>query len=134
LYYGDGVTKNYDEAFKWFRFAAESGNSTAQAFLGAMYANGKGVPKDQVAAIEWFMLAAQQGDLDGQFNLGLLFSEGDDEIRNLESAYVWWFIAASNGDGMAQKKRRILEQKMTSEQVAHARILTREKLLELYDW
>jgi TPR repeat protein len=133
-YYGEGGTKNYDEALKWFRFAAEGGNSTAQVFLGAMYANGQGVPKDQVAAIEWLMLAAQQGDLDGQFNLGKLFSEGDVEIRNLESAYVWWFIAASNGDGIAQKKLRILEKKMTAEQVANARILTREKLLELHDW
>jgi uncharacterized protein len=133
-YFGEGVTKNYDEALKWFRFAAESGNSTAQVFLGAMYANGQGVQKDQVAAMEWLILAAQQGDLDGQFNLGKLYSEGDDEIRNLESAYVWWFIAASNGDGIAQKRLRVLQQEMTAEQVANARIQTREKLLELHDW
>ena len=40
---------------------AESGDATAQAKLGQMYAEGKGMPQDYVEAMKWFRLAADQG-------------------------------------------------------------------------
>ena len=39
--------KDYKEAIKWFRLAAEQGHSSAQINLGSIYENGEGgVPQD----------------------------------------------------------------------------------------
>ena len=55
---GQGVTQNYAEAVKWFRFAADQGDASAQYALGLMYGNGRGVPHDYVSAYMWFNLSA----------------------------------------------------------------------------
>ena len=44
-YTGDGIPQNYDEAAKWYRFAAKKGNPIAQNNLGMMYSIGVGVRK-----------------------------------------------------------------------------------------
>ena len=50
---GQGVTKNYAEAAKWFRKAAEQNFAKAQSHLGLSYAEGEGVPKDYVEGYRW---------------------------------------------------------------------------------
>src|SRR5258708_32324707 len=55
---GQGVQQNYVEALKWYRLAAETGNSHAQDNLGLMYANGHGVQQDYVSAYMWLDVAA----------------------------------------------------------------------------
>ena len=57
---GQGVPKNYAEAFKWFHLAALQGNTQAQFYLGAMYANDLGVQKNYAEALKWVRLAALQ--------------------------------------------------------------------------
>jgi TPR repeat protein len=58
---GQGVPKDYAQAAKWYRKAAEQGNALAQYNLGVMYYNGYGVPKDHSEALEWYQKAAEQG-------------------------------------------------------------------------
>ena len=58
---GRGVTKDYTEAVKWYRMAAEAGIVEAQNNLGFMYSKGHGISKDIIAAYMWFSLAAAQG-------------------------------------------------------------------------
>jgi uncharacterized protein len=53
--------KDYVEAVRWFRKAAEQGDDKAQTALGFMYQAGEGVPKDYVEAYIWFNLAAADG-------------------------------------------------------------------------
>ena len=53
-----GVPKDYQEAAKWFKLAAEQGDASAQFNLGLMYDNG---PKDYVLAYKWYNLSAAQG-------------------------------------------------------------------------
>ena len=43
---GEGVPKNDAEAVRWYRMAAEQGDTQAQVNLGVMYSNGEGIPKD----------------------------------------------------------------------------------------
>lgn len=63
MYYaGKGTSRNYTEALKWFRYAAEQGHATAQYNLGAMYFEGKGTPKDLKEGRKWLELAADQGE------------------------------------------------------------------------
>ena len=63
---GLGVSKNYKEAVKWYRFAAEQGLTKAQYNLGLMYADGRGVSQDNQEAVKWYRLAADQGHARGR--------------------------------------------------------------------
>ena len=56
---GQGVTKDYQQAFKWNQLAAKQGNVNAQANLGLMYGHGKGVKQDYHQAVKWYRLAAE---------------------------------------------------------------------------
>ena len=57
---GDCVAKNYAEAVKWYRKAAEQGLADAQNNLGRCYFLGDGVPKDYVEGYKWLLLAVAQ--------------------------------------------------------------------------
>lgn len=54
------VSRDYIEAAKWCRRAAEQGNWSAQISLGGMFHFGEGVPQDYVEAYEWLNLGCAQ--------------------------------------------------------------------------
>lgn len=56
---GDGVTKNYDIAFKLFSDAAKGGCFFSDEYMGICYEAGLGVKQDIVKAIMWFEKAAK---------------------------------------------------------------------------
>jgi TPR repeat protein len=56
---GEGITRNYQKAFKWCQLAANQGNVNAQANLGLMYGHGKGLDQDYHQAAKWYRLAAE---------------------------------------------------------------------------
>ena len=62
---GYGVVKDYEQALRWYRKAAEQRDAWAQFNLGVMYDNGKGVPKDYKEALRWFRKACQTGKRNG---------------------------------------------------------------------
>ncbi len=55
---GQGVPRDYVEALKWYRMAAEQGDIWAQLAVGRFYENGDGVRQDDEEACFWFSLAA----------------------------------------------------------------------------
>jgi TonB family protein len=54
---GNEVPQDYREAEKWFRKAAEQGNTSAQCMLGSMYAAGLGVAENNIQAYMWLILS-----------------------------------------------------------------------------
>jgi uncharacterized protein len=58
---GQGVARDYQEAAKWFRKAADQGSMEAQYNLGVSYRDGQGVAQDFREALAWFRKAADQG-------------------------------------------------------------------------
>src|SRR6266481_4013983 len=50
---GEGVAKDYAEAAKWFRKAAEQNYAEAQYNLAVCYGKGAGVAKGPVEAAKW---------------------------------------------------------------------------------
>lgn len=66
---GRGVPRDYQEAVKWYRQAAELGHAAAQHYLGFHYFVGRGVAKDYVEAYKWLALAAGQGEEQANKNL-----------------------------------------------------------------
>jgi len=59
---GKGVLKDYKEAVKWYRKAADQGIAMAQNNLGWMYANGEGVLKSMTQAKYWIQKAYEGDD------------------------------------------------------------------------
>ena len=111
------------------RTCAEQGNVDAQSYLGFMYDFGFGrVPEDDVEAVRWYRLAAEQGDASAQFGLGSMYDRGLGVPEDYLLAYMWWNLAAAQGDEGAQGSKAILEQRMTSAQIAEAQRLSREWL------
>jgi len=64
-----GVTKDYLEAAKWLRKAADQGDASAQYNLGIAYARGDGVAKNEAEALKWFRMAAEQGEPNARYTL-----------------------------------------------------------------
>jgi Sel1 repeat len=94
-YIGQGVPRNYSQAFYWYSKAAEQGDPLAQSNLGVMYHNGQGVPQDDAKAVAWSHKAAEQGDADAQNNLGASYYHGQGLPQDYGQAYFWLALAAS---------------------------------------
>ena len=94
--------KNYTEAVKWYRKAAEQGNTQAQFNLGYSYEFGQGVTQDYDEAVKWYRKAAEQGHARGQCNLGYCYEKGEGVTKNITEAVKWYRKAAEQGHAIAQ--------------------------------
>ena len=94
--------KNYTEAVKWFRKAAEQGNAKAQHNLGYCYYDGQGVSQDYTEAVKWYRKAAEQGNAKAQNNLGLCYYDGQGVSQDYAEAVKWYRKAAEQGNAVAQ--------------------------------
>ena len=61
-FWGEGVEKNWKEAFHWSKKSADQGNIGAQRNLGRMYVEGKGTPKEIEKGLYWIKKAKEGGD------------------------------------------------------------------------
>ena len=61
---------------KWFKLAAEQGDSNAQYNIGRCYEYGNGVEQSYEEAAKWYQLAADSGDEDAQERLDTLRNNG----------------------------------------------------------
>jgi len=102
LYFGHGIKKNLNEAFKWYRKASEKKLARAQYNLGVCYANGNGVKADQKEAVKWYRMAAEQGFAKAQYNLGSCYYHGEGVKEDKTEAVKWYRKAAEQGDANAQ--------------------------------
>ena len=94
--------KNYAEAVKWYRKAAEQGHAEAQNNLGECYYYGNGVEKNYKEAAKWYRKAAEQGDAYAQCNLGYCYEYGRGVEKNYTEAVKWYRKAAEQGYAKAQ--------------------------------
>ena len=69
------------EPGRWYRLAADEGDTGAQFNLGLLYPRGEGVPQDHREAARWYRLAAEQGHGGAQNNLGVMYSPGEGVAR-----------------------------------------------------
>lgn len=102
--YDEGFNKP-QEAFPWFKKAAELGNAQAQVELAELYDAGDGVVKDTEKAIEWYEKAASQGHDEAQLALGLHYSEDLDDNK---TAIEYFQKAAGQGNATAQYRLGLL--------------------------
>ena len=95
---GEGVSRDYAKAVKWYRKAAEQGYADAQFKLGVMYHNGKGVPQDDAEAVKWYRKAAEQGNSYAQRNIGVMYHNGKGVKQDTTEAVKWYRKAAEQGN------------------------------------
>lgn len=111
-YFGRGVPKDYAEAAKWFRKAAESGHKFAQTSLGACYEKGgHGFSKDYAQAVKWYRRAADQGEAYAQNNLGACYGNGIGVPKDRVEAVKWYRKAADQGNVLAKTNLGLLNEK-----------------------
>ena len=99
---GEDTKKNYTEAVKWYKRAAEQGHVKAQHYLGRLYEDGNGVSKDLSEALRWYKKAADQGYDHAQWYLGLCYHEGKGVSEDLSEAVRWYKKSADQGYKLGQ--------------------------------
>jgi hypothetical protein len=103
-----GVARDYAEALRLYRLAAEQGHASAQFQLGFMFEDGQGVAQDSAEASRFYRLAAEQGLASAQFKLGnLCFGTG--VAQDSAEAIRWYRLAAEQGHAEAQRRLDALE-------------------------
>jgi TPR repeat protein len=95
---GDGVVQDNKEAVKWYRLAAEQGNSKAQVALGYVTDEGAGVAQKPRESVK----QAEQSDVNAQFNKGMSYYNGLRVAQNHLEAVKWLRLAADQGHSDAQ--------------------------------
>lgn len=96
---GYGVPEDESEGVKWYRIAAEQGNTCAQSTMGWCYRFGKGVPIDGSEVIKWYRMAAENGDMYAQSNLADFYYTGEYlPSRDHYEAIKWLRLSANQGD------------------------------------
>lgn len=99
---GEGVEKDFEQAFKWYSLSAEQGNAQGQNGLGNRYLNGEGVERDYGKALEMYRLSAAQGNADAQCKLGTMYAFGDGVVEDDYEAMRWYRMAAEQGSADGQ--------------------------------
>jgi TPR repeat protein len=100
---GEGVEKNLEQAFEFFRKAAEQGHLSAQRELGLCYLDGVGIEKNDVLAVEWIRKVAEKGFAPAQRTYGYCFYKGKGVERDLNKSIYWYRKAAEQEDAVAQR-------------------------------
>ena len=85
-----GVTKNGDEAIKWFQQAAANNHAGGMCCVGECYRDGVGVTKNGDEAIKWFQQAAANNDADAMCCLGTCYQYGIGTPQDLSAAIDWY--------------------------------------------
>jgi hypothetical protein len=102
MYYnGQGVSRDFNEAVKWFKLAADQGSALGQKNLGVMYDMGHGVPQDFKQAVKWYTLSATQGYVYAQYNLGFMYANGQGVAQDFNEALYWYRLAAAQNNALA---------------------------------
>lgn len=97
------LEKDYVQAIKCFRAAAEQGHAVAQYNLGTCYQEGKGVTQNYAEAVKWIRKAAENGHSSAQHNMGDSYYYGHGVSKDVAEAIKWYKKSAEQGHMSAQK-------------------------------
>ncbi len=95
-YFGRGVKRDNNKAYRYFLDAAKYKNEYAEAYLGLFYEKGIAVRKNYEIAYQWYYKAAVKGNAFAQYSLGVLYSEGNGVNKDYNKAFIWFQKSAEN--------------------------------------
>ena len=82
--------------------SANSGNSSAQNYLGEFYYDGERIEKDLKTAFMWYTLAANQGNIAAKYSQGWCYYMGEGVEKNLKKAYENFNWGSEKEDSVCQ--------------------------------
>jgi len=100
---GKAHPRDYEEAMKWLRLAADQGNVEAEDRVGLMYYLGEGVRQDYAEAVRWYKTAANKGNAHAQWQLVDMYQKGIGVPRDLEESKRWARAGATAGPWRASR-------------------------------
>jgi TPR repeat protein len=117
-----GITDK-QEAFKWFKQAAEHRYVDAEVELGRCYEDGDGVEQNYTLAANWYRKAAEQvpdlgGAGQGRNQLGLLYLQGLGVPKDYIQAYMWFSLAGTERNLAAVQVEMNAAQILQAQQMA----------------
>lgn len=105
---GKGV-KNHPEALKYYKIAADNGNTDAYLLIGYLYYyGGSGMKRDYPQAMVWFKQSAEQGNAAAMNMIGEMYWFGRGVKRNSELRNYWWQQAAVRGNERAKHHLEVM--------------------------
>lgn len=91
---------------------AESGDATAQYYVGMTYLQGaEGMKQDFIEAAKWLTKAADQNNADAQHDLGVMYALGEGVKQDYAEAAKWYKKAADQDHPDAQYSLATLYEK-----------------------
>ena len=96
------IANDYENAYRTYKLLAETGDASAQFYVGYALSNGLGVAQNYTEAIEWYKKAAQQGDARAQCNLGICYENGNGVDKDLVQASYWYKMSSEQNNMTAQ--------------------------------
>ena len=121
---GIGVVKDASQALRWYRKAAEQGDSRAENNLAGLYEEGAVVPQDLEEAVKWYKLAAEQGNGNSYINLARLYAGARGYKPDYSLAYFWSLLAQRSPwpvfTGPSQRLIELLRSRLSTEQLTSA--------------
>lgn len=98
-------SRYYGEALRWYREAAEAGNTEAAIGLAVMYSAGDGTEPDPEAAGRWMRKAADNGEVRAMVAIADAYERGGLGLEiDAEQAVRWYKRAAENGSRSARQR------------------------------
>ena len=133
--------KNYSEAVREFRIAADHGHADAMYELGGCYRDGHGVYKDSDEAERWILKAAEAGSSQAQWFVGMVClltpGKADEGIKWLQKSadqgYMegQFWLASCYADGTGVKRDLSKAKKLYRKAAKQGHVLAKQKLAEL---
>jgi TPR repeat protein len=108
--------KDYKEAKRCYKEAANLGYFRGQAELGTMYLTGEGCKKNRKKAYDLMLKAAQQGHARSQYNVAMMLERGDGVEQNITEAIHWYQEAAKQKFVGAPQRVQQLQQQLQQQQ------------------
>ena len=99
------VTKDIDQAEKYYRMGAEKGNNYCQLCLGQLLRE-KGEKEE---ALRWLILSAERGQLQSAFLVGQMYENGEGTQMNITKAVEWYTKSASTESYYLREARNALK-------------------------
>lgn len=123
---GTSVAKDYLEAARWWRKAADQDYAPAQYQFGLCCYAGYGVEQDCAESVKWWNKASERGNAPAQYNLGCCYFYGYGTGKNLVAADKWLNLASASGNENARQLLPKVEELMSSGQLTMAQQSVRD--------
>ena len=118
---GQGVSRDPDQAMKWFRASASQGNADAEFFMGSYYLLPR---RDIPEGMKLLRLSAEQGNQDAQLLLGRTYADGLPEVQHDPvQGEMWLRLAAKDNLPFYESQLAAAERGMSPEDIEKGKAL-----------